>query len=230
MRKLHSEAPASVSLKRAAEPGHNLDLGLVTFSRRLDARARLFTKLLIPLSWPLKLLTHARPAKTGARRPLQLCGPFPPSRHCLCFCWPTGHTETGFKVKENFKLFLFLERGKVLFYYKRYNLCHAKWHWLISVMFVSLESRLERLYYGGGRDAGILKKWRRVYRWEEGPYGDTPGGLAGWHRSHPHEPEFRGGQMFITPKLRVLDLNSIKGVPYMWNLGKWYRSTYLWSK
>jgi len=46
-------------------------------------------------------------------------------------------------------------------------------------MFVSLESRLERLYYGGGRDAGILKKWRRVYRWEEGPYGDTPGGLAG---------------------------------------------------
>ena len=100
MRKLHSEAPASVSLKRAAEPGHNLDLGLVTFSRRLDARARLFTKLLIPLSWPLKLLTHARPAKTGARRPLQLCGPFPPSRRCLCFCWPTGHTETGFKVKE----------------------------------------------------------------------------------------------------------------------------------
>lgn len=33
--------------------------------------------------------------------------------------------------------------------------------------------------------------------------------------------------MFITPKLRFLDLNSIKGAAYMWNLGEWYRSTYL---
>lgn len=50
-----------------------------------------------------------------------------------------------------------------------------------DVRFVRKQTRktLERLYYGGGRDVGILKKWRRVYRWEEGPYGDTPGGLAG---------------------------------------------------